>query len=64
MGCNKLKELKLGRKIEMEHTHNFPKNIRKKMANAIATDHIKEFGCYYSKGLIPMEKKLKKKVIK
>ena len=60
MKCNKLKELKLGTKIEREHAHLFPKNIRTKMAKKIAKDHIKEFPCYYSKGLIPLEKKLKK----
>jgi len=60
MKCNKVKELKLGRKIELEHAHLFPKKIQKKMATKIAKDHIKEFPCYYSKGLIPLEKKLTK----
>jgi hypothetical protein len=53
MKCNKSKELKLGMKIEREHgggVYN-PKKI--------ASDHIKEFSCYYSRGLIPMEKKLR-----
>ena len=31
-------------------------------AKKIATDHIKEFPCYYSKGLIPMEARLKKQM--
>jgi hypothetical protein len=48
------KELKLGRPIEMEHTKS------KKTALRIAKQHLKEFPNYYSKGLIPMEKKLKK----
>jgi hypothetical protein len=54
MKCNYSKELKIGTKIEMEHTKN-PNYARK-----IASDHLKEFGCYYSKGLIPMEKRLSK----
>ncbi len=55
------KELKIGMKIEMEHAKLFPKNLRKVMATRIATDHIKEYPCYYSQGLIKMEKRLKKK---
>jgi len=55
------KELKLGMKIEMEHTKGMPVNLRKGFAKKIANDHLKEFSNYYSKGLIPMEKKLKKK---
>ena len=58
MKCKFRKELKIGRKIELEHSKLFPKKIQKKMAENIAKDHIKEFPCYYSKGLIPMEKKL------
>lgn len=61
MTCDKNKELKLGRKIEMEHAHNFPKSKQKNMANKIALDHIKEFPCYYSEGLIPLEKKFNSK---
>ena len=61
MKCNYLKELALGRKIEMEHGHLFPKSIREKMINSIAKDHILEAPCYYSRGLIPMERKLKGK---
>ena len=53
MKCNFFKELAIGKKIEMEHTKN-PKVVER-----IARDHLKEFGCYYSKGLIPMERKLK-----
>lgn len=60
MKCNKIKELNLGKKIEMEHAHLFPKKIQIQMAKRISSDHIKEFPCYYSKGLIPMEKKLKR----
>lgn len=56
----KPKELKIGRKIELEHAHLFPKNLRKTMADRIAKDHLKEFPNYYSKMLIPGERKLKK----
>ena len=59
MKCNLNKEIKIGKKIEMEHASLFPKKIQKKMAEKIASQHIKEFPCYYSKGLIPLEKKLK-----
>lgn len=51
--CNFMKEMKIGQRIEMEHTSN-PKIARK-----IASDHLKEFSCYYSKGLIPLEKRLR-----
>jgi len=53
-GCkiNK-KELKLGIPIEMEHTNN------REIAKRIASQHLCEFKNYYSKGLIPMEKRLK-----
>ena len=61
MKCNKKKELALGKKIEMEHAKLFPKNLRGYMSRKIALDHIKEHPCYYSKGLIQMERKLKKK---
>jgi hypothetical protein len=47
------KELKLGLGIEMEHTKS------RKRAKKIAQQHLCEFPRYYSKGLIPMEKKLK-----
>jgi len=47
------KELKLGRAKEMEHTNS------KSVALKIAKQHLCEFPNYYSKGLIPMEKKLK-----
>lgn len=55
VGCkfNK-KELKLGIPVEMEHTNNL------KIAKRIAEQHLCEFPNYYSKGLIPMEKKLSK----
>jgi hypothetical protein len=49
------KELKLGIQIEKEHTAN--RNIAKE----IAKDHLTEFPKYYSKGLIPLEKRLKKR---
>jgi len=38
----------------MEHTKS------KKVAEKIAKDHLKEFSNYYSKGILPMEKRLKK----
>jgi len=59
MKCNFKKELKIGKKIELEHSHLFPKSKQKQMSIKIAKDHIREFPCYYSRGLIPMEKKLK-----
>lgn len=54
MKCNYSEQLKLGKKIEMEHAHLFTKNIQKQMALKIAKDHIKEDKCYYSK-LIKLE---------
>ena len=60
MKCNLKKELKIGTKIEMEHKSLFPKDIQKTMAKNIAENHIKEFPCYYTKGLLQMEKKLRK----
>ena len=48
------KELKIGTRIEMEHTKS------KKVAGRIAKDHLREYSNYYTKGLIPMEKRLKK----
>lgn len=59
MKCNYKKELALGSKIEKEHAHLFPKNLRKTMPIKIAKDHIKENPCYYSKFLIPLESKFK-----
>ena len=47
------KELRLGTPIEMEHTTS------KRKAAYIAKQHLCEFPSYYSKGLLPMEKKLK-----
>lgn len=46
------KELKIGAKIEMEHTKSFAR------AKKIATDHLCENKHYYTKGLLPMERKL------
>jgi len=54
----KEKSLKVGTKMEMEHTKS------KKTARKIASDHIKEMGSdYYDSkiGLPAMEKKLKRK---
>jgi len=48
------KELAIGTKIEMEHTTS------KKKAEHIAKQHLTEYPHYYTKGLIPMERKLKK----
>ena len=50
----KKSELDIGTMIEMEHTKS------KKVAKKIAQQHICEYPNYYTKGLIPMEKKLKK----
>jgi hypothetical protein len=58
-GCSFTKELRLGIKVEKEHSHLFPKNKRKYYSRKIALDHIKENKCYYSLGLLPMEKRLK-----
>lgn len=46
------KEIAIGKKIEMEHTTN------SKVALRIAKQHLCEFPNYYSKGLVPMEKRL------
>jgi len=51
------RELKLGIPIEMEHTTS------KRKAKIIAKQHLCEFPQYYSKGLIPMERKLKRQSI-
>jgi len=48
------KELNLGWPVEMEHTNS------KRKAVHIAKQHICEFPTYYSQGLIPLEKRLKK----
>jgi hypothetical protein len=50
------RELKLGSKIELEHTKS------RKVALRIAKQHLCEFPKYYTKGLIPMERRLKKNV--
>jgi hypothetical protein len=43
------KELAKGIKVEMEHAHNFPKNLQKSIAEKIAKDHIREDKKYYDK---------------
>jgi len=48
------RELKLGTPIEMEHTTS------RKKARHIAMQHLCEFPNYYSAGLIPLERKLKR----
>lgn len=48
------KELRLGTPIELEHTTS------RRKARYIASQHLCEYPNYYSKGLIHMEKKLKK----
>jgi hypothetical protein len=50
------RELKLGSRIELEHTKS------RKIATRIAKQHLCEFPRYYTKGLIPMERRLKKNV--
>jgi hypothetical protein len=53
-GCHfSKKELSIGVPIEMEHTNN------PKVAERIAKQHLCEFPNYYSKGLLPMEKRLR-----
>jgi len=49
------KELKIGTKIELEHTKSLVRAMK------IAKDHLREYPNYYTKGLIPMEKKLKRR---
>jgi len=44
-----MNQLKIGKKVEMEHAHLFPKNLQKSMAERIAKDHIKEDKKYYTK---------------
>lgn len=46
------KELKLGIAIEHEHSKS------RRVATRIAKQHLCEFPHYYTKGLIPMEKRL------
>ena len=48
------KQLKIGIKVEMEHTKS------KKVAERIAKDHLREYPNYYTK-LVKMEAKLKRK---
>lgn len=50
------RELKIGRRIELEHTRS------KSLATKIAKDHLREFPNYYTMGLLPMERKLKRLV--
>lgn len=48
------RELKLGIPVEFEHTRS------RKIATRIAKQHLVEFPNYYSKGLLPMERRLAK----
>jgi hypothetical protein len=48
------RELQLGIPVELEHTKS------RKKAKKIAMQHLCEFSNYYSKGLIPMERRLKR----
>ena len=48
------KQLEMGRKVEMEHTDD------PDLAEEIATDHLEEFGNYYT-ALDKMEKELEEK---
>ena len=50
-------QLKIGTKIEMEHTKN------KEFAEKIAKDHLDEFPNYYT-ALVKMENRLKRKKIR
>jgi hypothetical protein len=47
--------------VEMEHAHNFPKNLQKSIAKKIACDHVKEMGTGYYPALKKMESGLVKK---
>jgi hypothetical protein len=60
MKCDLKVEKRKGEKVEMEHAHWFPKSERRMWAGRIASDHLREFPCYYSEGLIPMEKQFQK----
>lgn len=63
--CDRKKEMAIGIKMEMaEHGALFPKKTRKKMIEKITGNHLDEFDCYYTKGLLPMEKRLKKMELK
>jgi hypothetical protein len=42
-------QLLKGMRVEMEHAHNFPKNLRVSIAKVIAKDHLKEDPNYYTK---------------
>lgn len=46
------RELKIGIKIEHEHSKS------NRVATRIAKQHLCEFPNYYTKGLVPMEKRL------
>jgi hypothetical protein len=50
--------IKTGTRIEMEHTTS------KRKARKIAYDHLHEFGDSYYHALIPMERKLKKQLMR
>lgn len=59
MVCRYSQQLKLGKKIEMEHAHLFPKSQQRVMTTKIAKDHLKESPCYY-KELVKLETKLRR----
>lgn len=42
-------QLRMGKKVEMEHAHLFPKNLRDSITTRIAKDHLKEDPKYYTK---------------
>ena len=52
------RELRIGTRIEMEHTRS------RRIATHIAKQHLVEFPKYYTKGLIPMERRIKKGMTK
>jgi dihydrolipoamide dehydrogenase len=51
---------KLGMKVELEHSRNPKSKAAKRRACSITLDHLAEFDRYYTKGLLPMERRLKK----
>jgi hypothetical protein len=48
-------------KAELEHAHNFPKNLQLPIAKKIACDHVKELGPKYYSELFKIERKLKRR---
>jgi hypothetical protein len=42
-------QMKRGKKVEMDHAHLFPKNLRDSITTRIAKDHLREDPKYYTK---------------